>query len=115
MLNKSNLLSFMKNFSKNLKTNFCCLLTLLLRSRSLALGWKMQLCDCFFINLYLFDSNFSGIARIILLHNFIEEICLINNGCYRNEKKDTISGIIATFAKRIKYFKNTNVTHSNYH
>ena len=31
-----------------------------------------------------------------MLHNFIEEICLLNNGCYRNEKKDTISGIIAT-------------------
>ena len=85
MLNKSNLLSFMTNFNKNLKINFCWFLTPLLCTRSLALGWKVQLCCSFFINLYLFDYNFLGIARINMLLNFVEEI--LNNGCYRNGKK----------------------------
>ena len=43
-------------------------------------------------------------------------ICLLNNGCYGNMKKDTLSVIVATDAKRIKYFiKNFNLLHSKYH
>ena len=39
------------------------------------------------INLYLFDSIFSGIVKIDKLNNFVDGIRLLNNGCYGNEKK----------------------------
>ena len=41
--------------------------------------------------------------------------CLLNNGCYGNvKKKDALSVIVATLAKRIKYFiKNINFLHLN--
>ena len=41
----------------------------------------------FLINLYLFDSIFSGIVCIDNLHNCVEEICHLNKGCYGNEKE----------------------------
>ena len=41
----------------------------------------------FLIDLYLFDSIFPGIVRINQLHNSVEGICLLNNGCYGNGRK----------------------------
>ena len=41
----------------------------------------------FLINLYLFDSIFSGIVRVDQLHNYVEGICRLNNGCYGNRRK----------------------------
>ena len=43
------------------------------------------------------------------LHNFVEGISVLNYSCYRNGKK-FISVIIATAAKRIKYFLKTELT-----
>ena len=73
MLKKTNPLSCMTNFGKNEKQKiFADVFDLVAGS---------------LINLYLFDSIFSGIVKIDKLHNFVDGIRLLNNGCYGNEKK----------------------------
>ena len=85
MLKKSNPQSYMVNISKNPKNYF--LLHFDLVSWVWVLSNKVEdatFRQFFLINLYLFDSIFSGIVRIDQLHDFDEGICLLNSGCYGN-------------------------------
>ena len=114
MLNKSNPFSYMKNNNKIQKNNLCRILNLFLRSGSFAMGQK-NLQQFFLKNLYLINSFSSGIVRINKLHNCVEGICFLNNGCYRMGKRRYFS-YHSKIAKTIKYFvKNMFLIYSNYH
>ena len=63
----------------------------------------------FFINLYLFDSIFRGTVRLISCINMLKEFISIAMVAMEIEKKNTISVIIATVAKRIKFLSKTGI------
>ena len=68
------------------KSNFCCICPV-------AKVWVLNkgvedatLRQFLLNNLDLIDSMFSGIVRIDKLHNCVEGIYRLNNGCYGNAK-----------------------------
>ena len=68
------------------KQTFCSILALMLRSGSLATGYKMHICGNFFGTIRLFDFTFSYRASIDNLHSFEVKICFPKNGCHGNMK-----------------------------
>ena len=88
---KQNSLSYViKNGSKSTKINFECILTLLLGSLTLVMGYKIHFCDDFssidFIHLIPF---FPRIVWITKLHNLMKRF--FSNKGYHGSRKKTFS------------------------
>ena len=65
--------------------------------------------EFFFINLYLSGSIFRGTVRLISCINMLKKFISIAMVTMEIEKNPTISVIIATVAKRIKFLSKTGI------